>query len=546
MNVLDRYRRTESARAPLEDLEDNGLSRRVELHDRNQLELKLGYRLDPRQKSETYEVEAFVFISKTLGVASHSYSKRAFYKDTTAFLRFQTPRVPLSDLATRTAAEPWFEALSSVEVGEDLNDHVRILACVYRSALRSAVRPLRAASRDLREVSAGRLDADVEWLSDALASFVVELESAHTRWKASRKRVAERQSVGPGSAWAMADEYIAAVIQDVVTGLLASLDRALRGLRARRLDGEGSVSSLTEARDALARACVRVDRYGRSQEHLRSLTITDEDHREHASREAFPYRSRLLKRAMFSPMYLEARGATRIKVARNLAAMLAAMLAMAFAITAAIWSQLEWGLMTWPFVVVALVSYMIKDRIKEWGRSYLPRRFKRFFPDHIKIIRAKDGRELGLLRETFELKDPEDCPAEVVATRHQDPSRALAREARPEVVLAYAKRVALSRWAADSGAFSSWFVGVHDIIRFNIGRLRSRMDAVEEDYRWVDPETLDIVNVPTERVYHVNIVLRYRVGRGGPRSIERIRLVVDQKGIKRVEEVDIVPPEPVS
>lgn len=565
----------------MEGIEETGLSRRVEIHDRNQLELKLGYTLDPRQKSEVYRIETHIFLPRTLGIESHNYSGQNFYGDTAAFLRFKTPRVAMSELADRRAAMLWFDCLELGNADES-QDSLRVLGCVFRAALRDAASPLRSMARTLRFASPARIEYEAERLIGALDDFLADFSAAHERWKELGRECQDELHVDDvRHTFHIVDEYIALVAEDVITGVVKKVDKTVRRLKQR----DWVLSSLELARERVARRCVKLAQYGRRCGHAQVLPHADDDDDDEddldANNELFPYRRRLLKRSVFNPLYLEIRGARVVRVAHNVVGMVAAALAMMFALSMALWSQVTWGMLTWPFVLIAIVSYMIKDRIKEWGKSYLARRFKRFFPDHAHLIHAPDGTELGVLEERFEFKEPSACDEDVLGVRYPErppgqppirlpsqqrrapakvgratkaamrasdawrPSRAaqgnsqLGRDARPEVVLGYTKQVTLRRWSEEGAdRFSDRFIGVNDIIRFNLGRFRARMDDPDESYLRVDPETLKLVNVDTSRVYHVNVVLKFTLGEGEDQttSLERLRLVMDQRGIKRVEE----------
>ena len=65
------------------------------------------------------------------------------------------------------------------------------------------------------------------------------------------------------------------------------------------------------------------------------------------------------------------------------------------------------------------------------------------------------------------------------------------------------------------------------------------MDAPTEVYTLVHPTTRKLVEVPCGRVYHLNIVLRTTTGQGADERVEleRVRVVLNQKGIRRVERV---------
>src|SRR5262245_59166137 len=72
---------------------------RLEQHDRDQFEVKLDYTIDPAKAKNRYEVDAYFFLPKSLGVDAQTYSKAQFYSDVQAYIRFKTPGLSLKDLA---------------------------------------------------------------------------------------------------------------------------------------------------------------------------------------------------------------------------------------------------------------------------------------------------------------------------------------------------------------------------------------------------------------------------------------------------------------
>ena len=150
-------------------------------------------------------------------------------------------------------------------------------------------------------------------------------------------------------------------------------------------------------------------------------------------------------------------------------------------------------------------------------------------------VRDERGRIVGRCSESFDLLGSEDVPPELFQLRHLDHPSEAAAQGRPETVLQYVKEVEL-----DAEKLSETLEGVsglNDIVRFNLGRLRRRMDAPYETYRLVHPTNHELVSVRCARVYHVNLILRIVSGASSEVSteLERVRVVVDQRGIKRIE-----------
>ncbi len=123
--------------------------------------------------------------------------------------------------------------------------------------------------------------------------------------------------------------------------------------------------------------------------------------------------------------------------------------------------------------------------------------------------------------------------------RHIDHDTAAAQSGRPETVIRYTKQMSLVSSALE--ARIGGIQGLNDIIRLNLGRMRGRMDAPYETHTIIEPSTPEVLAVDCARVYHVNLVLRFTtgVGQSATTELERIRIVLDQRGIKRVTDVSL-------
>jgi hypothetical protein len=519
------------------------VDRRMEPHDSNQLELKLGYVVERNRKRQRYRVECFTFVPRTLGISRETYPAARFYEDTAAFVRMKTPTVALSALARAPKASPWFTPLADrldrllageVRVDGTAAHRLKLLGCIYRSAIRDEtddiVRrysppPDRDGTRQpgLPDTTQTARDADLTRTADR---FLSDLDAALERLRQLGERCDHAAMDGSvREVWRAVDEYVTLYSEEALTRLVELLDR--------RPTPAGATGGLASVRERVAKSAVEAYRYRRARGYPSYVDKGSDN-------ELLPYRRHLLKRIVSSALYLDIRHQQSGGLVTNVVGMIAAAAAMLFATLAAIWAQGQWGSFSAAFVGVMVASYIIKDRIKEWGRQRLGRSFQRFVPDHVVEIRDVDsGRLVGQCRESFSVVEPSKVDAEVRRLRHIDHPTAVATDGRPETVLRYTKEINL-----DSAALERLLEGVeglNDIIRFNLGRLRERMDGPFEAYHHIDPSTLELVSVPCARVYHVNLVLRFTTGRGAGATteVERVRVVLDQRGIKRIESITV-------
>lgn len=508
------------------------VDRRLEPHDSNQLELKLAYGIEPGRRTQRYRVETYIFVPTTLGLTSKSYPSERFYEDTAGFIRLKTPTVALASLADDTQAqtsfEPITELLKSLLSGDQKDTagairRLKLLGCIYRRAFRDEM--LDVLERFDRLAPAGSAAAyagDAE-LAEELITFRDQVEASKRRLSAlGRHCESAAMHLEVREIWRRVDEYVSIVAEDVATKLVEATDERL---------GPGETGGpLKSARELLADLAVASYQHRRARGYP---SFVNED----AENEVLTHRRRVLKRTVASSLYLDLLHERPGRYLQDVIGMVAAAAAMLFAVYVTIEAQEAWPDFGGPFIAVAVVSYMIKDRIKEWGKRYLAKPLRRFLPDHVVKVVDSEGREVGECRETFALVGHSELDADIIRLRHIDHPTASAEAGRPETVFHYAKDVVLS-----SSGLSAQLPGIEalsDIIRFNLGRLRRRMDNPYEDYRLVHPERRELMSVPCARVYHVNIVLKVTSGRGQSATVEteRARVIVDQRGIKRIETV---------
>ena len=244
-------------------------------------------------------------------------------------------------------------------------------------------------------------------------------------------------------------------------------------------------------------------------------------------------RHRHAKRAMSSVLYLEVLRSESGAFWRNLAGMLAAAVAMLFAVITTLWATSRFEMFSVAFVTIAVLSYVVKDRIKDLGKGLLGRRLSPGFDREVVVRDGELGMKLGTVRERFHICDSTQVEPGIASERLRHHGSAMAADARPESVICWTKEVSLS-----SAALAKHPLGVGgltDIVRLNFDRLRARMSAPYEERNVVSPDSLEVRTVRCASIHHVNMLLRLSWDQGRQVRTQFVRVVLDQRGIKRVE-----------
>src|SRR5690606_9896384 len=190
-----------------------------------------------------------------------------------------------------------------------------------------------------------------------------------------------------------------------------------------------------------------------------------------------------------------------------------------------------------------------KDRIKDLSKEYFNQRMKKFLPDYdINMFYSffdsegkKDKKQIGQSKEFVRYLSREMVPPEINYVRDIG-HRSELDPVRNEVILHYSKKTEL-----DLQIIREKFLKINyirDISRFNISNFLSKLDDPQKGIRYFNQEKNEIDTMNAPKVYHINIIFRYRTSfenednsKTSKVSFERIRLILNKKGIQRIEDV---------
>lgn len=480
----------------------------AKIHDRFTLEFKVGYSHDDdRSPVSDFLMNTWVFVPDALYINPKTYSKTEFYRDVRSYVRLMTPVYGLHELVEPDS--PPFTALNEafgrvVDGGDeaaasDLEHQLKMLACVVRSALRSRVRAL-------------ELERDADRLLSLLGETLSDLEQVQRRLR-SRFEGPDGGRL-PGSvvrAASVADRYVGAMaLHD-----LGRLSQQLCGRFARRA---GQIEALLG--DYFDRETARREALG---QHVPGP--------ETGASEAGAWLDEVaaLRGEVERDLYLDSRKRNNTFVARQAAFMVAAGLSMVFATLVSFSFQQTYGNFTRPLFVALVVSYMMKDRIKDLLRYWFANRLgSRFYDYRTKLDRR--GRYIGLGKEGFDYVACGRLPHGVRLLR-----RALAGgdgDEPPETVLLYRRRmVLLGRRLRSGGCYG--FPGVNEVLRFGMGSLLRRMDDRRERVAACLGQGRFRM-VAAERGYELVVVVQVR--HQGRVFYKRYRVALGRRGLKRISE----------
>ncbi|MDR2886133.1 MAG: hypothetical protein LBU95_05060 [Rikenellaceae bacterium] len=481
----------------------------AKIHDRFSVEFKAGFIADRDAAESDFAINTWMFIPNSLDINPLTYSKNQFYRDIRSNIRLITPVFLLRDIAggsavplrhlreafTHLAERPTRDTVAEYEY------HIKMFTAIVKSAMRDEI---------LRIVGTARPD-DMRYLCGELVANIENITSHYRTLQA----IITQPTIPPAvqDYFRFGDEFISNVIELQAFKLV----RHLQGQREPQFD------PVVEKLTGLIRT--EVD-YKRSQGYL----VVD-PHSPTGNRELM-FRFGVLKKYAESELFLEARRKKDGVLVEQVYYSLAAGLSMIFATTVAFSVQQRYGNFTMPLFVALVVSYMLKDRIKELMRYYFAHRLGTRYFDNKTTVGVQD-REIGWVKEAMDFIGEAKAPREVMEIRSRTSLLEAENRVNDEKILLYRKMVHIDREQLEAGNQYA-ITGINDIMRLHFSRFTQKMDNPEAPLHIIDDQG-NTVLIEAQKIYYINLVLQLQSA--GQVTYKRYRLVVARDGIREIEEM---------
>jgi len=484
------------------------IEKNVKIHDKFSLELKFGYSTRRKVKENLFEVNTWIFIPNSLDINRQTYSKTDFYKDLKTNIRLITPEFLLRDMADRKKSpfihlEDSFNALAASPTRGNTREYEHQIK-MFSSILKSSL-------RDHREHIIRNIETeDRDYL---ISNYLRSSRDILANYRSLRHIIAVPTVSGElFSLYLLGDEFISNLIEqhtfllaDEIRKLFPELSRQTGPMLVDLIRGE-------------------ID-YRKS----KGFPVAD-SHGEEEIRELI-YRRGVLKKLFESQLFLATRKKKDGFIAEQLIYSIAAGFAMIFATGIAFVFQQKYGNFTIPLFLALVVSYMLKDRIKELTRYYFAGKLKKIFFDHKTSISVTPEKSVGWCKESFDFVSAEKVPADILRKR----SKSLALEAQSargwEKVVLYRKLMKLDRPSLD-GIFTHFTItGVNDIIRFNVSNFIHNMDNPEIPFKTLTDNGYE--ELDGQKVYYLTFVIDLKYD--GENQLTLYRVTFNRSGILKVD-----------
>ena len=478
-------------------------------HDNFSVEFKFGFVGNSDVSEQEFAVNTWVFLPNSLDITPQTYGKDQFYRDIKSNVRLITPVFLLRELSDpkslpfvslRTA----FEKLASnpgSESADNYESQIKMFAAIFKSALRNH-------SVHIKNTAT---ENEVGYLSD---DFVTETRKIIDEYRRLYQLI-NVPTVTPElrNHYFFGDEMISHIV-DVQT---------LRILK--RIDELGGVD-LADVRSKLV-ALMRDEQNYKIAKGYQTLNSEEPE-----SNRQLVFRYGLLKKYVESDLYIHLNKKRDGFAVEQVYYSVAAGLAMIFATAVAWFAQLKYGNITGPLFVVLVVSYMLKDRIKDLMRYYFAHQLGNKYFDHKAQIKIQN-RDVGVIKEGVDFISERKTPREVLDLRSRSSLMEVENKVFEEKILLYRKRIVIDNVAMKADNLYP-LNGINEILRFHTHRFTQKMDNPAVPIDTLDAEGR-VVPVSVQKIYYINMVIQ--LSYGGKSDYRRFRIVMARDGIIAVEQM---------
>ena len=479
----------------------------VKVHDKFSIEIKLGFNARKKHKTSQFAVNMWLFIPNSLDINPLTYGKKDFYRDLKSNIRLTTPVYLLRDIASGMNSpflllEESIRRLASNPSRTNTADyvyHIKMFLSILKSALRN----------EIEHIKSNTIKEDKFFL---INEFAISINQITERYR-SLRRIINASTISKEllNFYLFGDEFMSNIIEQHAFSLIESFKK-------------NKNKSITLAKEGVLQIIRCETEYKKGM----GYPIVEKD--EKIKTRELVFRLGLLKKFAENELFLTANKKRDGILVEQMYYSVAAGISMIFATAIAFSFQLKYGNYTIPLFVALVISYMLKDRIKELSRYYFAHKLGKRYFDHKTKINLKET-TIGWSKEAMDFIADDKIPDEVLKIRDRSAILEANNRSFSEKIILYRKLVKIFRSHLDSNTQYNT-TGINDIIRFNISSYVTKMDDPEFPLFIADEnDNISIIN--GERIYYLNLVMQLNYEQ--QTDYKRYRVALNRKGILDIE-----------
>jgi len=478
-------------------------------HDNFSLEFKCGFNCKESGVRDDFSVNAWIFVPNSLDINPENYGKKQFYRDIKSNVRLITPVYLLKEIADDsslplTSLKKALEAVAADPEPANVDAyqyHLKMFSAIFKSSLRNHAMHIR--STRMLSASPYLIDDYVTYASQVLVRFrelyrLIDIPTVSDKVR---------------GYFRLCDEFMSHSLDVQTIRIIKKMDSASDADAL--ADRRKSLTDLIESE----RSYKMISEYG---------LLTGEDRHDRQ----LVYHRGMLKKFVESELYIHLSKKRDGVAVEQLYYSIAAGVAMIFATAVAWLTQVKYGNITLPLFVALVVSYMLKDRIKDLMRYYFAHKLGNKYYDKKASVTIGKTR-VGEIKEGFDFISLARTPDQVMKLRERASSVEDESHVFDEKVMLYRKHLSIDDVAL-KGIDDYPMNGLNEIMRLHLTRFTHKMDNPKISIDTLDADG-NIRSMNVRKTYYINIV--FQLQHESETEYHHFRIVMSRDGIIQVSEI---------
>lgn len=477
------------------------------------LEIKFKFRPEPNtrfQKFRKYKVDTYFFLPREMGVNVKNYTKKDFYREINSYIKIDPVNISFDKLVKEDdeLSQNLISAFTNLIPGDMASvENMETLMKVYLNVFRKSIK------REIKSISkAGNVD-EKSRLTERL---LVNLDKTAIFFRSLGVHLENKSNEQVDNIYSIGDEYFSTVCIKYLYILFQYFEKK----------GQGSLLIKEHI-------TFRIDKEHKYRSQNSFPIIVKKDFNK--NNEKILYRWSVIYSYINNKLIIATRFDKENKWLIQFYYSIAAGIAMIFATGIAFYYNSVFGNFTAKFFIVLVISYMFKDRIKDWIKDLINFLLKKETYDHtINIFNEKD-QKIGLISQGFNFISSKSLPKDVLVSRQINIENEI-QDISLEKIMHYKSKAKINVSMLFRMFKKIDIRGVNDITYFNTSPLLMRMERPDTDVVFLNDRN-EIESFKSEKVYHINMILKYEYL--NKIRLGKYRIILNRNGIKKVEKVQL-------
>ncbi len=489
----------------------------VHFQDQWHFAIKSNFFPSETKNDNCYTQEFYFFIPNALQINAETYTKQTFYLDQTTLIRYKTPEIPFNTLLDlNDPISPLSRIISlcgqskTAEQHKLIEDELKLLANVFRSTLRQETKQIQNVI--LEKPKSKAQDIAIACKTLELCNHIHAFLEKYTKVK--------EIFLAPQNHFHL--DYIDDFLWDMISYFLSKTLKAIRN-EAR--------ASLQSADNSLTQFLLAIP--------ISNKDSTIQELLNHPSDsllgESLSYETNLLHSYILEALQLHSNRYPIDQRYQHYLRAFSAGAAILFYLVLFAWLGHTFVFNSAPFIVLAAVLYVIKDRLKETINAFSFQKVSAFFQDFRTVIGEKQ--KIGMLTEVTSFLNLKQLPNDIREMRDAKFHSFLRTYQRPESILFYRRVVNIKHLPKFTDKRK---MNLSVIFRLNLRYLLRQASEPIEERLYLNPITENLNQVLLPKVYHINIIIKNSLLTDASKThteFKKLRLIVNKDGICRIEQM---------